>query len=79
MAYNPDVTINILIENPLQLYLQKDYFKLCRRPLHWVAGKGKLDCESEKHKAELIRVLLKGGIPAAPSGTATLLRLSPSY
>ena len=24
-------------------------------------------------------VLLKGGIPAAPSGTATLLRLSPSY
>ncbi len=22
---------------------------------------------------------LKGGIPAAPSGTATLLRLSPSY
>ena len=23
--------------------------------------------------------LLKGGIPAAPSGTATLLRLSPSY
>ena len=27
---------------------------------------------------ELVR-LLKGGIPAAPSGTATLLRLSPSY
>ena len=27
----------------------------------------------------LIRALLKGGIPAAPSGTATLLRLSPSY
>ena len=24
-------------------------------------------------------VALKGGIPAAPSGTATLLRLSPSY
>ena len=24
-------------------------------------------------------VLFKGGIPAAPSGTATLLRLSPSY
>ncbi len=23
--------------------------------------------------------LLKGGIPAAPSGTATLLRLSPSH
>ncbi len=23
--------------------------------------------------------LLKGGIPATPSGTATLLRLSPSY
>ena len=26
-----------------------------------------------------IKRLLKGGIPAAPSGTATLLRLSPSY
>ena len=25
------------------------------------------------------RSLQKGGIPAAPSGTATLLRLSPSY
>ena len=24
-------------------------------------------------------LLFKGGIPAAPSGTATLLRLSPSY
>jgi hypothetical protein len=24
-------------------------------------------------------LLYKGGIPAAPSGTATLLRLSPSY
>ena len=24
-------------------------------------------------------VLQKGGVPAAPSGTATLLRLSPSY
>ncbi len=27
----------------------------------------------------LITSLLKGGIPAAPSGTATLLRLSPSH
>ena len=28
----------------------------------------------------LVEVLLqKGGVPAAPSGTATLLRLSPSY
>ena len=26
-----------------------------------------------------IPLLLKGGIPATPSGTATLLRLSPSY
>ena len=26
-----------------------------------------------------LSVLLKGGIPATPSGTATLLRLSPSY
>ena len=25
------------------------------------------------------RALYKGGVPAAPSGTATLLRLSPSY
>ena len=25
------------------------------------------------------RSLQKGGVPAAPSGTATLLRLSPSY
>ena len=24
-------------------------------------------------------LLQKGGVPAAPSGTATLLRLSPSY
>ena len=29
---------------------------------------------------EKLRILLqKGGIPATPSGTATLLRLSPSY
>ena len=27
----------------------------------------------------LIKSLQKGGIPATPSGTATLLRLSPSY
>ena len=27
----------------------------------------------------LIILLQKGGVPAAPSGTATLLRLSPSY
>ena len=27
----------------------------------------------------VIRSLQKGGIPATPSGTATLLRLSPSY
>ena len=26
-----------------------------------------------------IKTLQKGGVPAAPSGTATLLRLSPSY
>ena len=38
-----------------------------------------------RKKALLIRVisvnygLQKGGVPAAPSGTATLLRLSPSY
>ena len=25
------------------------------------------------------RILQKGGVPAAPSGTATLLRLSPNY
>ena len=25
------------------------------------------------------KILQKGGVPAAPSGTATLLRLSPSY
>ena len=32
------------------------------------------------HLVERLRLLLlKGGIPAAPSGTATLLRLSPSY
>ena|GEM_PF-2974107 len=27
----------------------------------------------------LFQELQKGGVPAAPSGTATLLRLSPSY
>ena len=27
----------------------------------------------------LVSLLQKGGVPAAPSGTATLLRLSPSY
>ena len=30
-------------------------------------------------KAEPSTQLQKGGVPAAPSGTATLLRLSPSY
>ncbi len=29
--------------------------------------------------AKRFKSSLKGGIPAAPSGTATLLRLSPSY
>src|SRR5690606_41277435 len=29
--------------------------------------------------AETVRTLQKGGIPAAPSGTATLLRLSPNH
>ena len=29
--------------------------------------------------SHLISVLQKGGVPAAPSGTATLLRLSPNY
>ena len=29
--------------------------------------------------ASSLNLLQKGGIPAAPSGTATLLRLSPSY
>ena len=28
---------------------------------------------------QVILMLQKGGVPAAPSGTATLLRLSPSY
>jgi hypothetical protein len=32
-----------------------------------------------KQLAPSIKVLQKGGVPAAPSGTATLLRLSPSY
>jgi hypothetical protein len=34
-----------------------------------------------QNEQELIlrSILYKGGIPAAPSGTATLLRLSPSY
>ena len=31
------------------------------------------------HKFLSIKSLQKGGIPATPSGTATLLRLSPSY
>ena len=30
-------------------------------------------------KEILLKLLQKGGIPATPSGTATLLRLSPSY
>ena len=34
---------------------------------------------SNSHLLNLGRILLKGGIPAAPSGTATLLRLSPSH
>ena len=35
---------------------------------------------SSQGVTQFIRILLqKGGIPAAPSGTATLLRLSPSY
>ena len=32
-----------------------------------------------KLKLSVASRLLKGGIPAAPSGTATLLRLSPSH
>ena len=32
-----------------------------------------------EQEIKLKSILYKGGIPAAPSGTATLLRLSPSY
>ena len=31
------------------------------------------------HREGIKRPLQKGGVPAAPSGTATLLRLSPNY
>ena len=31
------------------------------------------------HGSARISLLQKGGVPAAPSGTATLLRLSPSH
>ncbi len=34
---------------------------------------------NHRYKLKLNHSLQKGGIPAAPSGTATLLRLSPSY
>ena len=35
---------------------------------------------AESHKIlRLYKFLQKGGVPAAPSGTATLLRLSPSH
>ena len=34
---------------------------------------------SSSFQATLIRLLQKGGVPAAPSGTATLLRLSPNH
>ena len=34
---------------------------------------------ASKRDKFVIRSLQKGGIPATPSGTATLLRLSPSY
>jgi hypothetical protein len=34
----------------------------------------------KQYQAEIqINLLQKGGVPAAPSGTATLLRLSPSH
>ena len=32
-----------------------------------------------EQEIKLKSILYKGGIPAAPSGTATLLRLSPNY
>ena len=43
-----------------------------------------LFCHSDSRKEVLIkrpsfRILQKGGVPAAPSGTATLLRLSPNH
>ena len=51
-------------------------------------GLGIADCGLIKFKSEIVipnseitRIvfLQKGGVPAAPSGTATLLRLSPSH
>src|SRR5690606_20490410 len=38
-----------------------------------------LDNDHDCAQRAPIRTLQKGGIPAAPSGTATLLRLSPNY
>ena len=45
-------------------------------PLHCAEGQHTQNAEGCSTDSA---VLLKGGIPAAPSGTATLLRLSPSY
>ena len=39
----------------------------------------KTTCSILLFQATLKRLLQKGGVPAAPSGTATLLRLSPNY
>ena len=40
-------------------------------------SKNKLICSTRQEPASV--PLQKGGVPAAPSGTATLLRLSPNY
>ena len=39
----------------------------------------KTNFRSTGRKTTILASLQKGGVPAAPSGTATLLRLSPNY
>jgi hypothetical protein len=89
-----DSNLNILplyLSDQLQLRKSKLRFIKCptiqkkEDPLLTLLAKFKKKSYNTRKKKKLVtknlkhQLLLKGGIPATPSGTATLLRLSPSY
>ena len=65
-------TLSVWRSNQLS-YIPAQFHLFPHRNTETTEGRGKAP---SSHSG---RILLKGGIPAAPSGTATLLRLSPSH
>ena len=60
-------------------YIQVDWKSILQKGgVHFVGLDLRLSCGRAATNTSF-RILQKGGVPAAPSGTATLLRLSPNH